>query len=163
MSTMGCFISHSMGAWFLTQLFFINSQTLTMVWLCFERINMCQTQTSGDGETGRKVSGFIMFKSASSVIWLVARKVRCTLKADESHPCWWWGHWGCWKRAWALLSTHAPGCYAVWLAAQWSPLGEYVAHVRTAVPAAISYCESLLSPRSLGTPGEICTESSSFM
>lgn len=55
---------------------------------------------------------------------------------------------------WVLLSTHAPGCYAVWLAAQWSPLGGCVALAHTAAPAAISYCESLLGPRSLDTPGE---------
>lgn len=52
-----------------------------------------------------------------------------------------------------LLSTLAPGCYVAWRAAQWSPLGGCAALAHTAAPAAISYCESLLGPRSLDTPG----------
>lgn len=54
---------------------------------------------------------------------------------------------------WVLLSTLAPGCYAAWLAAQWSPLGAYAALAHTAAHAAIFYCESLLGPKSLDTPG----------
>lgn len=72
---------------------------------------------------------------------------------SQSHPCWWWGHWVWWKRAWELVSTLAPGCYAAWLAAQWSPLGGYAALAHTAALAAISCCESRLGPRSLDTPG----------